>query len=102
MAGFGHGPSHPAELEDAAIVARNARYGMALFAIYLLFYGGFVLMAAFRPAWLAHPAAGGVNVAISYGMTLIVGALVLALFYAWLCRGGSSVNRTTEPGKEQP
>ena len=28
---------------------RNTRLGLALFAVYLVFYGGFVLLAAFSP-----------------------------------------------------
>ena len=65
---------------------RNARYGLWLFAIYLAFYGGFVLLAAFAPATMERLPLAGVNLAIWYGFGLIVLALVLALFYGWLCR----------------
>jgi uncharacterized membrane protein (DUF485 family) len=65
---------------------RNSRLGLALFAVYLLFYGGFVLLAAFSPDSLAVLPFRGVNLAIWYGFGLIVLALVLALIYGWVCR----------------
>ncbi len=65
---------------------RNARYGLWLFAAYLLIYGGFVGLAAFFPATLEATPLAGVNLAIWYGFGLILAALVLALIYGWLCR----------------
>ena len=67
---------------------RNTRLGLVLFAIYLLFYGGFVLLAAFSPDSLAVLPFAGVNLAIWYGFGLIAAALVLALIYGWACRPG--------------
>ena len=66
--------------------SRNARLGLWLFAMYLAFYGGFVLLAAFRPAALEATPLAGVNMAVWYGFGLIVGALALACVYGWLCR----------------
>lgn len=65
---------------------RNTRLGLILFAVYLAFYSGFVLLAAFRPDALAVLPFAGVNLAIWYGFALIVAALVLALIYGWACR----------------
>jgi uncharacterized membrane protein (DUF485 family) len=65
---------------------RRARYGLILFAIYFVFYAGFVLLAAFSPATMERTPAAGVNLAIWYGFGLIVVALALALVYGWLCR----------------
>ena len=65
---------------------RNTRLGLALFAVYLSFYGGFVLLAAFSPDSLAVLPFAGVNLAIWYGFGLIVAALLLALVYGWACR----------------
>ena len=67
-------------------IARNVRYGLILFAVYVLFYGGFVLLSALRPDVMASRPFGGVNLAILYGFALIVAALVLALIYMALCR----------------
>lgn len=72
--------------ENPADAARNARYGLALFGVYFVVYAGFVGLNAFSPDVMATRI-GGVNLAVVYGMGLIVAALVLALVYCWLCRG---------------
>jgi uncharacterized membrane protein (DUF485 family) len=64
---------------------RNARYGLWLFTAYVVLYGGFILLAAFRHDLMDRPAMG-VNLAIAYGMILIAAALVLAMLYMLLCR----------------
>ena len=75
---------------------RNARIGLILFFVYLAFYGGFVLLAAFAPATMARTPWAGVNLAIWYGFALIAAALLLALIYGYLCRLNS------EPGRPAP
>ena len=67
-------------------IARNARYGLALFVIYVLFYAAFVWLSAFRPAVMARPFVGGVNLAVCYGFALIITAFVLAIVYMLICR----------------
>ena len=64
---------------------RNARIGFVLFCIYLILFGGFVLLNAFKPSVMELTPLAGINLAIWYGVTLIVAALVLALLYGWLC-----------------
>jgi uncharacterized membrane protein (DUF485 family) len=71
----------------APTVARNARIGLWLFGVYLLLYGGFMVLNAFYPQRMARPALAGVNLAVTYGLVLIVGAFVLALLYMFLVRG---------------
>ena len=56
--------------------------GVKLFLVYLAVYGGFVGLNAFWPDVMRRPAFAGVNLAIVYGMGLIVGAFVLAVIYA--------------------
>lgn len=65
---------------------RNARIGFVLFLVYLVLYGGFVLLNAFWPDVMEVTPVAGINLAILYGFALIVAALVLALVYGWLCR----------------
>ncbi|REJ85661.1 MAG: DUF485 domain-containing protein [Planctomycetota bacterium] len=62
------------------------RYGLSLFAVYLLIYGGFVLLNTFAPDRVEATPLFGVNLAILYGFFLIIAAFVLALTYGWLCR----------------
>jgi uncharacterized membrane protein (DUF485 family) len=68
------------------VSTRNSRIGLALFAVYLLFYGGFVLIAAFSPETMEATPFAGVNMAIWYGFGLIVVAILLALIYGIVCR----------------
>ena len=70
--------------------SRNARLGIVLFAVYLVFYAGFVLIAAFWPETMEREPWAGVNLAIWYGFGLIVAAFVLAIFYGWACRNQES------------
>jgi len=77
---------------------RNARIGLVLFSIYLLLYGGFVLLNAFSPDTMSITPVAGINLAILYGFGLIVAALVLALLYGWLCRSP----RDEPDGPEDP
>lgn len=65
---------------------RNARIGLRLFLVYLVFYGGFVLLTAFKPEAMEATPAAGVNLAIWYGFALIIAAFALAMIYGWLCR----------------
>jgi len=71
--------------DNAAVSAANARAGLVLFFVYLAFYAGFMGLATFAPSAMARPVLAGVNLAITYGMGLIAGALVVAAIYMWLC-----------------
>ena len=67
-------------------ISYNARLGLILFFIYLIFYATFVYLSAFRGDLMAQPALAGVNLAVVYGFALILGAFLLALVYLFLCR----------------
>lgn len=71
---------------DPETVSRNARNGLRLFAVYVVMYVGFMLLNAFAHERMQQPVLAGVNLAIVYGMGLIVAALLLALVYMWLCK----------------
>jgi uncharacterized membrane protein (DUF485 family) len=66
--------------------ARARNVGMSLFLVYVLLYGGFMYLAAFAPEVMKKLVPGGVNVAIAYGMGLILAAFVLAAVYLFLLR----------------
>ncbi len=51
---------------------------LALFALYCVFYAVFMGLVAFAPDVLAIRVFGGVNLAVAYGMGLIVAAVVVA------------------------
>jgi uncharacterized membrane protein (DUF485 family) len=78
--------SEPSPRADSRnTVARNARYGLWLFFIYVVFYTGFVAISAFKFDELRRNI-GGVNLAIVYGMGLILLAFLLALVYMGMTR----------------
>lgn len=74
------------EQEDAAVVSRNTRAGLLLFAVYAIVYVGFMLLSAFAPQQMGAPFLGGVNLAVIYGFGLIAAAIALALIYVRICR----------------
>ena len=76
----------------------NARVGLVLFVIYLILYGGFVFLNAFAAETMEATPLAGVNLAILYGFGLILAALVLALFYGWICRS----NKADAAREDQP
>jgi uncharacterized membrane protein YedE/YeeE len=84
-----HAPS-PLPLEHVgtadAATRRHAAWGLRLFVIYALLYGLFMVLNAFVPSAMAWMAFDGINLAVAYGLGLIVAAFGLALVYAWLCR----------------
>ncbi len=96
MAHLDHGPNTTGSLDNAATAARNSRLGLWLFAVYLLLYGGFVGINAFAPQLMESRPALGINLAILYGMALILAAFLLALVYGWLCRLPVSESKRVE------
>jgi uncharacterized membrane protein (DUF485 family) len=80
--------------------SNHSRIGLTLFAVYLAFYSGFVLLAAFAPGVMARTPWAGVNLAIWYGLALIVVAFVLSLVYGWARRadGGRSTSDVSPAG----
>ena len=91
--GLPHADEHP------ELSAANARAGLVLFFIYLAFYGGFVGLAAFNPQVMGRPVLGGVNLAITYGLALIFGALVIAALYMIACARNARIYGDRESGK---
>ncbi|MGC1274249.1 MAG: DUF485 domain-containing protein, partial [Planctomycetaceae bacterium] len=89
VAAFDHGPHTTDEVEHPETVARNTRYGLILFAVYLACYGAYVLTNAFAPQVMERMPVAGINLAVLSGFGLIALAFLLALFYGWLCRSGA-------------
>jgi uncharacterized membrane protein (DUF485 family) len=79
-----HDPATPAGKDPA--VQYKARLGVRMFALYFLFYGGFVAINLLSPLTMATIVFSGLNLATVYGFALIIVALIEALIYDWLCR----------------
>ena len=80
-----HDHENVREDEHPQLVARNTRTGLALFAIYLVLYAGFMGLSTFAPAVMKVRPFGGINLSVLYGFGLILAALILAIVYLFLC-----------------
>jgi uncharacterized membrane protein (DUF485 family) len=76
----------PSLAHHDAHVSPNVKLGLLLFSIYLILYLGFIAIATFKYELLAKTPFGGVNLAIIYGIGLILAALILAAIYMALAK----------------
>ncbi len=76
----------PHDDEPPELSSHNARSGLWLFALYFAAYAIFIELAVAFPSVMAFVTPLGINVAIVYGLALIVGAVLLALVYMWACK----------------
>jgi uncharacterized membrane protein (DUF485 family) len=65
---------------------RTPRVALALFALYLLLYVGFMGLSAFAPGVMAALPLAGLPLSLLYGLTLIALAFILAALYLRLAR----------------
>jgi len=77
---------HVSRTTDEAASPRRTRLGLCLFAIYLALYVGFVALNALAPDRMSWTPLWGINVAVLYGLGLILAAFGLSLVYEVLCR----------------
>jgi len=92
-----HGPAVKQGKDNAS--DWKAKLGIKLFWLYAGIYAGFVAIAAFAPELMKASALAGVNVAIIYGMGLIVLAIVLGVIYNHVCtRKEDEMNGTGKKG----
>jgi uncharacterized membrane protein (DUF485 family) len=90
-----HEPAAQAEKDNAS--DWKAKLGIKLFWLYCIIYMGFVALAVFATEKLKTPVLAGVNLAIIYGMALIVFAIILGLIYNHACtKKEDEMNREAE------
>jgi uncharacterized membrane protein (DUF485 family) len=83
--------NRPSADDHASIISHNARWGLILFALYVVLYLGFMILAAYFPEQMARTTPiGSVNVAIAYGVGLILAAFVLAIVYTMISRSSDA------------
>lgn len=89
------------ESVNEAFERRKSIIGIRMTILYSLVYGGFVALSVFQPAWMGARAVLGLNLAVAYGLGLILIAIVFALIYNHLCRvpspGGRPVAGARSP-----
>ena len=74
-----------AKQEKDAASEWKATLGIKLFWLYCIIYMGFVGIAVFVPQAMKTPVLAGTNLAIIYGMGLIIFAIILGLVYNHAC-----------------
>lgn len=80
-------------LADKDFENRKSRIGIRMTLLYSLIYGGFVVVSVFQPTWMGARAILGLNLAVVYGLGLIIIAFIFALIYNRLCRAPQAGNR---------
>jgi len=65
---------------------RKSNIGVMMTVLYALVYGGFVFLSVFYPASLGLRTFFGMNLAITYGLGLIVIAVIFAMIYNQMVR----------------
>ena len=71
--------------EKESLTKRKSALGIRLFFIYLVCYAGFVLIGVFQYELLSVPVIAGLNLALAYGIGLIVFAVILGIVYNYYC-----------------
>jgi uncharacterized membrane protein (DUF485 family) len=77
-----HGPATEWKKEKSQ--GFKTRLGLILFGVYCVLYFIFIFIAVLSPKSLGMDV-GKLNLAITYGMALIVVAIILALVYNYAC-----------------
>lgn len=90
-----HGPAVELGIDHAS--AKKARLGVWFFYLYLFLYAGFVLVGVFNYELLGIEVFEGLNLAILYGMGLIVFAVLLGVLYNNMCSGYEDHLNKEEP-----
>lgn len=74
-----------AELGKDYAAKRKSKLGVKLFFIYAAIYAGFVFIGVTRPDWMGTKVIFGLNLAIVYGFSLIIIAIVMGFLYHLAC-----------------
>jgi uncharacterized membrane protein (DUF485 family) len=78
-----HKPAAPSGKDPAS--GYKSQIGARMFIFYALIYAGFVALNIIAPLQAERPVFLGLNLAVVYGIGLIVFALILAMIYNSLC-----------------
>lgn len=71
--------------EKENLTKRKSTLGIRLFFVYLICYAGFVAIGVFQYELLAAKVFGGLNLALAYGIGLIIFAVILGIIYNHYC-----------------
>jgi len=95
-----HEPAAKMEHDPAA--SYKARLGVWMFLVYFLIYAGFVAINLMKPVLMEGRIIFGLNLAVVYGFSLIVVALLMALIYNRFCSAQEMALQTDDRPQSQP
>jgi uncharacterized membrane protein (DUF485 family) len=78
-------PQHQMTAKDST-ERRKSNIGVFMTVFYAVVYGGFVFLSVFYPSSMSLRTFFGMNLAITYGLSLIVIAIIFAMIYNQLVR----------------
>lgn len=87
--------------EQEIVTQQKSKLGIRLFFVYLIFYAGFVIIGVFNYELLSTSVLFGLNLAVVYGIGLIVFAVILGVIYNYFCsKYEDESTNLTKGGKE--
>lgn len=75
---------------------RKSNIGVRMTILYAIIYSGFVVLSVFFPAAMGAKAIFGLNLAIAYGLALIIIAIVFAIIYNALVKQPNARNTSSD------
>lgn len=78
-----HEPGKIIATDNAA--SYKAKLGVIMFIIYSLIYSGFVFIGLVKPELMGMKLISGQNVAVIYGIGLIILAIIMGFIYNFFC-----------------
>jgi len=94
---MGHGPT--TKWGDDKSIPFKIKLGLWMFSFYLLLYGGFIVINVVNPKLMSIDI-GSLNLAIVYGFSLIIIALIMALIYNFLSTRSEKKYNKKDPEEE--
>jgi len=78
-----HGPA--ADLKEDKAAKRKSKLGLKFFFVYLFTYASFVFLCVYKPELIGKRVFLGLNLAVVYGFSLIILAVVMGFIYNSMC-----------------
>ena len=95
----GHGPAVKLGKDNAS--EWKSKLGIKLFFVYGLIYAGFVGINTLKPELMKKEALLGMNLAVTYGMGLIILAIVMGVVYNFFCtKKEDELNKAADAAKK--
>ncbi len=79
-----HGPAVEVE-EHQEVSAYKTKIGIRFFIVYSIVFSGFIVINTFVPQLMKVKVVFGLNLAVTYGFSLIIAAVVMGLVYNAVC-----------------